>query len=87
MARHGFLRARDGAITTFDVPDAVNGTYAGGINSAGTIAGNYFDASFFDHGFLRASDGTITEFDVPGAVAFTPRPPGSTRRGPSRDIT
>ena len=63
---HGFLRARDGTITTFDAPGAVfTESYA--INSAGTITGVYSDQNFNAHGFVRDSRGTITSFDVPGA--------------------
>src|SRR5215472_7998407 len=42
---HGFVRASDGTITTFDVPDAGGGanqgTFGVSINDTGTIAGNY----------------------------------------------
>ena len=69
---HGFVRARDGAITTFDAPGANNpGPYTGtvpyAINVEGTITGNY-NANFFDYGFVRARDGAITSFEAPGAV-------------------
>lgn len=70
---HGFVRASDGTITTFDVPGAVEGTgpfqgtKVAGINPAGTISGNWFDAKSATHGFLRAPDGTITKYDVPDA--------------------
>jgi hypothetical protein len=54
---HGFLRARDGTITTFDAPEAGTfdgqGTFAFGINPAGVIAGFYVDTSNVYHGFLR----------------------------------
>jgi hypothetical protein len=79
LVGHGFLRARDGTITTFDPPGST-GTTVGGdsepfagppINPAGVITGDYFDASGVDHGFLRARDGTITTFDAPGAVNGT----------------
>src|SRR5438094_9701737 len=66
---HGFLRAPDGALTTFDAPGAgaFLGTFALSINSAGAIAGYYFGgATLGYHGFLRASDGAFTTFDVPG---------------------
>ena len=65
---HGLLRAPDGTITTFDVPGALD-TFAtsNSINPAGTISGNYYDASDVSHGYLRAPDGTFTTFDVPGA--------------------
>lgn len=70
---HGFLRARDGTITTFDAPGAGTGagqgTYPQNVNLAGVITGNYWDSSGMAHGFLRAPDGTFTTFDVPGAGA------------------
>jgi len=49
---HGFLRAPDGTITTFDPPDSVF-TVPESINPAGVIAGTYQDASGTTHGFLR----------------------------------
>jgi hypothetical protein len=69
---HGYVRAPNGKITTFDAPgadtiDAGNGTFPAGINLFGTIEGNYFDASNVSHGFVRAPDGNITTFDAPGA--------------------
>ncbi|MGA7625861.1 MAG: hypothetical protein WCA91_20020 [Candidatus Acidiferrales bacterium] len=69
---HGFVRARDGTITTFDAPAANNpGPYTGtvpyGISVAGAITGNY-NADFFDYGFVRARDGAILSFEAPGAV-------------------
>jgi uncharacterized membrane protein len=67
-ATHGFVRAADGTITTFDVPDATFGTIPSAINSAGTIVGYYFDADFIGHSFLRVHDGTFTTFEVPGAA-------------------
>jgi hypothetical protein len=41
---HGFLRARGGSFTTFEVPEACSacaghGTFAGNITPMGTIAG------------------------------------------------
>src|SRR2546422_37705 len=74
-ASHGFLRAPDGTITTFDVPGAgtgvSQGTCAQSINDSGAITGWYVDPKGTNgaiHGFLRAPDGTITTFDVPGAI-------------------
>jgi hypothetical protein len=68
---HGFLRVRDGAITTFDVPGAGKGIYEGtipqSINPAGAIAGYYPTTNGVIHGFLRARDGAITTFDVSAA--------------------
>ena len=68
---HGFVRSPSGAITTFDVPGAGTGsgqgTFPANINPAGTIVGNYVDASNVSHGFVRSPSGAITTFDVPGA--------------------
>src|SRR5262249_21425603 len=68
---HGFLRAPDGGLTTFDVPGAVNGTSGQAINPEGVIIGFYTDASFANHGFVRTPDGTFTTFDVPVAINAT----------------
>jgi hypothetical protein len=69
--RHGFLRVPNGTITTFDAPGAGTGPFQGtfpfNINPAGTIAGDYTDASGVAHGFVRAPGGIITTFDAPGA--------------------
>ena len=58
---HGFLRARDGTITTFDVPGAGTGSGQGtlgeNINVPGAIDGTYIDASDVYHGFLRSKHG------------------------------
>jgi uncharacterized membrane protein len=64
---HGFLRTRDGTITTFDAPGDVNGTFPTSINPGGNIAGAYCDV-ITCHGFLRTRDGTITTFDPPGST-------------------
>src|SRR5580698_4527971 len=42
---HGFLRNSSGTLTSFDVPDGVNGTFALAINPAGVVAGYYNDAN------------------------------------------
>ena len=65
FTRHGFLRAPDGTITTFDPAGSVR-TSPFSINPAGAISGTYRDASSLFHGFLRARDGTFTTFDGPG---------------------
>jgi hypothetical protein len=53
---HGFLRGRDGTLTTFDVPAAGNGFNQGtaplGITPAGVVMGLYIDANYVNHGFL-----------------------------------
>lgn len=57
---HGFLRARNGTITTFDAPGAGTapgqGTVADDINPEGVITGFYFDANNVSHGFVREGD-------------------------------
>jgi hypothetical protein len=69
---HGFLRAQDGAITTFDVPFGnVYGTAPVFISQSGAITGNYADANFVAHGFVRATNGVVTTFDAPVAVNGT----------------
>jgi hypothetical protein len=56
---HGFVRAGDGSITTFDVPGAGTGSGQGTNpvcnNPAGAITGYYIDGSGVFHGFLRTS--------------------------------
>lgn len=70
---HGYLRAPDGRITTFDVPFAGNdgsqgqGTYAQADNAVGAVAGEYIDANDVIHGFVRAPDGSFTYVDAPDA--------------------
>jgi hypothetical protein len=66
--RAGFLRTKDGTITTFDAPGDTDGTFVRGINDQGTIAGTFADGGGNDHGFVRAADGTITVVDVSGAI-------------------
>jgi hypothetical protein len=63
---HGFLRSRDGSLTTIDVPGAA-GTEPGTINAGGEIVGDYLDPSGVYHGFLRNRRGDIITFDIPGA--------------------
>jgi len=68
---HGYVRAANGAITSFDVAGAgtgaYQGTYTSSINDAGAITGPYQDASNVYHGYVRAANGAITTFDVAGA--------------------
>jgi hypothetical protein len=53
---HGFIRAANGTITTFNAPGAGTGALQGtgglSINSAGAVAGGYRDASGVAHAFV-----------------------------------
>ncbi|HEX4159302.1 MAG TPA: hypothetical protein VHY79_12585, partial [Rhizomicrobium sp.] len=51
---HGFVRAANGTVTSFD-PTGSAGTHATGINKAGTIAGYYQDSGGVNHGFVMAA--------------------------------
>ena len=75
---HGFVRARKGSITKFEVPGACtavpppagcayNGTYPSSINLWGTIAGQYYGEDSISHGFRRDADGSMHKFDIPRA--------------------
>ena len=64
---HGFLRGRDGQVTTIDVPDAMV-TLAFDLNDQGQIAGTYIDSGGRVRGFRRDRSGEITTIDAPGAV-------------------
>jgi uncharacterized membrane protein len=55
----------DYIFTTIDVPNALGGTTAHGINDAGQIVGTYIDGHGLAHGFLD-SGGRYTALDVPG---------------------
>jgi uncharacterized membrane protein len=66
---YGFLRAPDGTLRTFTVPEANVSTQPVGINEAGVVAGVYGrETTFTSHGFLREPDGTIVSFDPPGST-------------------
>jgi len=63
---HGFIRAPNGKLTSFDPPDSIY-TQVYGLNNEGVITGSYYDATFAEHGFVRTPDGKFTSFDpVPG---------------------
>jgi hypothetical protein len=49
---HGFVRARSGTITTFDVPGST-GKLGLAINPLGVITGTFFDSNGVPHGFVR----------------------------------
>jgi hypothetical protein len=64
---HGFLRAPDGKVSSFNAPGAANvtpqapwywmGTLPVSINDEGTITGYYIDANNVSHGFLYFPEG------------------------------
>jgi len=73
---HGFVRTRQGVMTTFDAPGASNatggigcghcsGTLATAANQQGEIVGYFGDAAFKYHAFLRKTDGSFVIFDAP----------------------
>ena len=78
LVNHGFVRSRDGKLTTFEAPGAGTGQSQGTsspgsaipINLFGAIAGYYIDANNVVNGFLRSPLGKITTFDVPGAGPY-----------------
>jgi hypothetical protein len=71
FSRHGFVRARNGAITVFDAPNAGTGDFQGtrayNRNGAGAITGWYIDPMNVFHAYVRARDSRFTVFDAPGA--------------------
>lgn len=52
------------------IPGAIGGSEALAINTAGQIAGSFFDAAYVTHGFLDTA-GTITTIDFPGSYGTT----------------
>src|SRR5215472_6036492 len=61
---HGFLRAADGTITSFDppgVPVSGGATFAFSINANGAITGYYLGGAFpfTNHGFIRHPGGNF----------------------------
>ena len=68
---HGFLRAPNGTITTFNAPHALTQVTFNSINPAGTITGLYEDTNFVFHGFVRGRDGTFTTYDLPAGSTVT----------------
>jgi hypothetical protein len=70
---HGFLRAPNGQITSFDAPGAGlgygldQGTVASSINDLGAVTGQFQDPSYVFHGFVRFPNGSFTTFEEPDA--------------------
>jgi len=52
---HGFLRAVDGAFTTFDAADGGEGTTVWAVNIEGEVAGFSVTDNGIPHGFVRAA--------------------------------
>lgn len=68
----GFLRERDGTVTTFEGPNGSIATRPCCINNRGWIAGSYDDPiAGKPLGFIRAPDGAMTSFDVPNGTGLT----------------
>jgi len=74
FVEHTFIRFPDGTFTTFAVPgssmEAGQGTgpaSSSGLNDAGAITGNYYDANNVFHGYLRYPNGSFIKFEAPGA--------------------
>jgi hypothetical protein len=67
-AEHGFLRDKNGAFTTIDVPGA-SLTELLAINPSGTMVGDFSNQTTFYTGFIRTPDGSFTTIDAPGSVA------------------
>jgi hypothetical protein len=65
---HSFLREPNGALTLFDPPAAVNGSFPSQITPDGVVLGVYYDADFITHGFQRDTSGTFTEITGPGGL-------------------
>ncbi len=76
---HGFLRATDGTVTTFDAPDAgtlaYQGTFVYDINGAGEVTGTYIDINTVNHAFIRNADGSMILIDVPEAGTLSIKVP------------
>jgi predicted membrane protein len=70
LVYHGFVRASNGTMTTFDANGAGFNTQAVAINNAGTVAGTAYNSVNSGTAFLRASNGTITTFTISGAALF-----------------
>lgn len=62
------MRSPEGTFTTFDGPQATNGTLAVSINSGVTVAGTYNHADGSGC-YLRRPDGALITFGVPGSTS------------------
>lgn len=70
-AVHGFIRLRDGTLTSFDVEGASSGprqgTFVTNINDRAGTVGYFDDDNAVTHGFIRKPHGGVTVFDIPDA--------------------
>lgn len=66
-ASHGFVRAANRKITTFDPANSIF-TLAYAINLSRVITGSFVDASHLGHAYVRAANGSFTIFDAPGGT-------------------
>lgn len=64
---HCFVRAKNGAVTSFDIP-ALPGATPAAINIHGVIIGNGDDPNGVPHGFMRMPSGSIRLTEPAGAV-------------------
>ena len=69
-AQHGFLRAPDGTITSFDPPGCTD-TSALSIDAKGDVTG-YCSSGGAVVGFLRSASGEFTLFNPPGSAGTQP---------------
>ena len=67
LFERSFIRTADGTVTEFEMPGSKRyGTWAAGINSAGTVVGYYVNGtSHLAQGFIRDADGRLRSFMVP----------------------
>jgi uncharacterized membrane protein len=68
---HGFIRAANGTITTFDAPEGATVMDARTLNRRGTAIGWYYLGGIY-HGFLRTADGKIKTIDPDGSNDASP---------------
>ncbi len=69
---HGFVRTRQGAFTTFDVPGGSLLTEAIGINVEGAVVGFYLNQNAVFLSFLRKPDGSFETWSDPGQCETSP---------------
>ena len=68
FTEHGFLRAKNGAFTTIDVPGA-SFTEILAINPSGATIGDFCGQTACYVGFIRSPHGSFTTINTPGSVA------------------